>query len=138
MVKNKWMVDGHHYTCPACKKTVAIVVNESDEGFEFCPFCGKRMSGQMATDKHMWCGEEKPAHLDNIKEWQLTCADHIERTLMVAVKNTYQMTYGMGPSSIVIEKDLWPIVKEVTPKLIEEMRKNDIPVWNPEADNYEF
>lgn len=51
MAENKWIVDGHHYTCPSCKRTMAIVVNESDEGFEFCPFCGKRMSGQTATDK---------------------------------------------------------------------------------------
>lgn len=48
MAENKWEIDGHHYTCPACKKTMAIVVNESDEGLEFCPFCGKRMSSQTA------------------------------------------------------------------------------------------
>ena len=92
----------------------------------------------MSTDKHMWCGMEKPAHLNNIKEWQLTCGDHIERTLMPAVKHIYQMTHGMGPSSTVISEDLWPIVKEVAPVLIEKMRDNDIPVWNPEADSYEF
>lgn len=46
MAKSKWIVDGHHYTCPNCKKTIAIVVNESDENIEFCPFCGKRMSDQ--------------------------------------------------------------------------------------------
>jgi uncharacterized Zn finger protein (UPF0148 family) len=51
MAENKWVVDGHHYTCPNCKKTIAIVVNESDDGFEFCPFCGKRMSGQMSEEK---------------------------------------------------------------------------------------
>ena len=51
MAENKWIIDGHHYTCPACKKTMAIVVNESDEGFDFCPFCGKRISGQMAENK---------------------------------------------------------------------------------------
>lgn len=51
MAENKWIVDGHHYTCPNCEKTIAIVVNESDEGFEFCPFCGERMSGQMAENK---------------------------------------------------------------------------------------
>ena len=92
----------------------------------------------MAADKHVWCGVEKPAHLNNIKEWQLTCGDLIERTLMSAVKDTYRMTYGMGPSSTVISEDLWPIVKEVAPVLIEKMRDNDIPVWNPEADSYEF
>ena len=51
MSENKWEIDGHHYTCPDCKKTMAIVVNESDEGFEFCPFCGKRMSSQTAEDR---------------------------------------------------------------------------------------
>ena len=51
MAENKWIIDGHHYTCPNCEKTIAIVVNESDEGLEFCPFCGERMSGQMAENK---------------------------------------------------------------------------------------
>lgn len=137
MAENKWVVDGHHYMCPDCKKTIAIVVNESDEGFEFCPFCGKRMSGQRATDKHMWAGCECLAHLNNIKCWQERCGDHIENTLMDAVKLIYSMTYGVSPLQA-SKDELWPVVKEVTPKLIEEMRKNDIPVWNPEADNDEF
>ena len=51
MVENKWIMDGHHYTCPECGKTIAVVVNESDDEFEFCPFCGKRMSGKMAGNK---------------------------------------------------------------------------------------
>lgn len=52
MTENKWIIDGHHYTCPNCKKTIAIVVNESDEGFDFCPFCGKRIEGlNMEDDK---------------------------------------------------------------------------------------
>jgi len=93
----------------------------------------------MATNKHMWCGEEKPAHLENIEEWQLNCGDPIENTLMDAVKLIYAMTYGVSPLQAgLIEDELRPIVKEVTPKLIEEMRKNDIPVWNPEVDNDEF
>lgn len=91
----------------------------------------------MATDKHMWCGEEKPAHLENIEEWQLNCGDSIESTLMDAVKAICSMTYWVPPQGI-DENDLWPVVKEITPKLIEEMRKNNIPVWNPEADNYDF
>lgn len=55
MAENKWIVDGHHYTCPVCKKTMAIVINESDDGFEFCPFCGKKMSGQMTEDELLPC-----------------------------------------------------------------------------------
>jgi hypothetical protein len=51
MAENKWEIDGHHYTCPECGNIMAIIENESDEGFEFCPFCGKRMSGQMAENK---------------------------------------------------------------------------------------
>lgn len=51
MAENKWIIDGHHYTCPECGNVMAIVVNESDEDFDFCPFCGKRMSGQMAENK---------------------------------------------------------------------------------------
>ncbi|MBR1695841.1 MAG: hypothetical protein IJ709_10660, partial [Selenomonas sp.] len=89
-----------------------IVVNESDESFEFCPFCGKRMSGQMATDKHMWAGEEMPAHLDNIK------GGHIEKALMNAIKETYGIPHSKADK----------IVKEVMPVLIKEMRDNDIPV----------
>ena len=93
----------------------------------------------MATDVHMWQGEDMPAHLDNIKEWQLNCGDNIENTLMDAVKDICSMTYGIPHSEADKEEPyLWPVVKEVMPKLIEEMRKNDIPVWNPEVDSYEF
>jgi hypothetical protein len=56
---------------------------------------------------------------------------------MDAVKLIYSMTYGVSPLQV-SEDELWPIVKEVMPVLIKEMRDNDIPVWNPEADSYEF
>lgn len=52
MTENKWIIDGHHYMCPECGKTIAVVVNESDESFDFCPFCGKRIEGlNMADDR---------------------------------------------------------------------------------------
>lgn len=91
----------------------------------------------MATDVHMWVGCKRLAHLDNIKCWQEQCGDPIENTLMDAVKLIYSMTYGISPLQA-NEDELWPIVKEVMPVLIKEMRDNDIPVWDPEADNYEF
>ena len=93
----------------------------------------------MATDIHMWQGEEMPAHLGNIKDWQLNCGDHIENALMDAVKDICSMTYGIPHSEADKEElYLWPIVKEVMPVLIKKMRDNDVPVWDPEVDNYEF
>ena len=91
----------------------------------------------MATNKHMWAGSECLAHLDNIKCWQERCGDPIENTLMDTVKHIYSMTYGVSPLQV-NEDELRPVVKEVMPVLIEKMRDNDIPVWNPEADSYEF
>ena len=93
----------------------------------------------MATDKHMWAGCECLAHLDNIKCWQERCGDPIENTLMNAVKLIYSMTYGVSPlQASLLEDELRPIVKEVMPVLIKKMRDNGVPVWNPEADSYEF
>ena len=37
--KGHWNVDGHHYRCSNCGKTLAIVINESDEDLVACPFC---------------------------------------------------------------------------------------------------
>lgn len=91
----------------------------------------------MAANKHLWRGEEMPAHLDNIKDWQLNCGDYIENELMEAVKTIYMLTYGFIPSEV-NEDDLWPIVKDVMPAFVERMRADNIPVWNPEADSYEF
>ena len=53
--ESKWIVNGHHYTCPACKKTMAIEINKNDGGFEFCPFCGKKMSGQRTENGLLPC-----------------------------------------------------------------------------------
>jgi hypothetical protein len=91
----------------------------------------------MATDKHMWAGCECLAHLDNVKCWQERCGDTIENTLMDAVKLIYSMTYGVSTLQA-DEDELRPIVKEVMPVLIKTMRDNGVPVWNPEADSYEF
>lgn len=53
MIENRWIIDGHHYTCPECGNVMAIIENESDEDFDFCPFCGKRMSGQTEMEQAM-------------------------------------------------------------------------------------
>jgi hypothetical protein len=90
----------------------------------------------MTEEKHMWAGKEQPAHIDNIKEWQLTCGDFVENILLQTVKDICIMVYGGVPPQT--KDNLWPVVKEVMPVLIEKMRENDIPVWNPEADSYEF
>ena len=94
---------------------------------------------EKSEEKHFWGGQEMPAHLDNIKEWQINCGDDIENILMNAIKEICSMTYGTSNTEADEEEEcLWPIVKEVMPVLIKEMRDNGIYVWNPEADCYDF
>lgn len=66
----------------------------------------------MVTDKHMQCSEEKPAHLNDVKDGQL------ENVLMDTIKETYGVPHSKADK----------IVKEVMPVLIKEMRDNDTPV----------
>jgi predicted nucleic acid-binding Zn ribbon protein len=75
MTEDKWIVDGHHYTCPNCKKTIAIVVNESDEGFEFCPFCGKRMSGQTTDGLSGYGNGYSDGRIDILRELRQSLDD---------------------------------------------------------------
>jgi len=77
-----------------------VRVNERDEGFEFCPFCGKRMSGQMAENKMAEVarlfgkklGEEFTVkYEDKVKTWKFD-----ERGLLYhnAKENEWRKNYG--------------------------------------------
>ena len=35
----KWIIDGHHYKCSRCGKTLAIMFSETDDDLIGCPFC---------------------------------------------------------------------------------------------------
>ena len=38
--KGKWIVDGHHYICSNCGKTLALMFSEcDDDDLIGCPFC---------------------------------------------------------------------------------------------------
>ena len=89
MANNKWIIDGHHYTCPDCEKTIAIVVNESDEDFEFCPFCGKRIEGlNMEDDKlevtHLF-GKKLDKPMKNKMENEIWSVGLCKDTLEIAI-----------------------------------------------------
>ena len=86
---------------------------------------------------HMWAGREYPAHLDNIKEWQLKCGDELENILLAAFKQIYAATYDVDISGV-NDDDLWPAVKDVLPGVIRAARRNHICIWNPTADNWMF
>ncbi len=86
---------------------------------------------------HMWHGCGQPAHLNNIKDWQLKCGDALEYILMDAFERIYMMTTGTLPFKI-NEDDIRPAVKDALPGVIKAARDNGIPVWDPTADSYEF
>ena len=86
-------------------------------------------------EKHFWYGEEMPAHVDNIKEWQITTGDTLENMLeslfiKIAIKTGF------------IEEehttDYMDMAKKILPAVMETARKGGIPVWDPTADSYEF
>ena len=38
--QGEWIIDGHHYKCSRCGKTLAIMFSETDDGDLIgCPFC---------------------------------------------------------------------------------------------------
>ena len=37
--QGEWIIDGHHYKCSICGKTLAIIPNESDDDLIGCPYC---------------------------------------------------------------------------------------------------
>lgn len=38
--KGEWIIDGHHYKCSRCGKTLAIMFSETDDDDLIgCPFC---------------------------------------------------------------------------------------------------
>ena len=42
----EWIIDGHHYKCSRCGKTLAIMFSETDDGDLIgCPFCLADMRG---------------------------------------------------------------------------------------------
>ena len=41
----KWIIDGHHYKCSRCGKTLAIIFSETDDDLIGCPFCLADMRG---------------------------------------------------------------------------------------------
>ena len=43
--KGKWIVDGHHYICSNCGKTLALMFSECDDDLIGCPFCLADMRG---------------------------------------------------------------------------------------------
>ena len=48
----EWIIDGHHYKCSRCGKTLAIMFSETDDGDLIgCPFCLADMRGGRGTRK---------------------------------------------------------------------------------------
>lgn len=44
--EGEWIIDGHHYKCSRCGKTLAIMFSETDEDDLIgCPFCLADMRG---------------------------------------------------------------------------------------------
>ena len=43
----EWVIDGHHYKCSRCGKTLAIMFSETDDDDLIgCPFCLADMRGE--------------------------------------------------------------------------------------------
>lgn len=43
--QGEWIIDGHHYKCSRCGKTLAIMFSETDDDLIGCPFCLSKMKG---------------------------------------------------------------------------------------------
>lgn len=44
--RGEWIIDGHHYKCSQCGKTLAIIFSETDDdNLIGCPFCLADMRG---------------------------------------------------------------------------------------------
>ena len=93
----------------------------------------------MAETLHMWNGEAKPSHIDNIKPWTLAVEEKIEAPLRKVVEDVFRRVYGKAGMLSAEEQSLIEAVgKDITEKLILSAREHEIPVWNPTADSYEF
>ena len=89
-------------------------------------------------EKHYWRGEEKSPHVKNIKEWQTECAERLEFILRAGFNEIAAETFNYGYDEDVPEFDSKTAAKDVLPHVLIAARMNGIPVWDPEADSYEF
>ena len=49
--RGEWIIDGHHYKCSRCGKTLAIMFSETDDDDLIgCPFCLSKMKGSADND----------------------------------------------------------------------------------------
>ena len=89
------------------------------------------------TTKHLWAGIERPAHVENSKEWTNTVSDEISAIAEDAVRKVFMMTYGHEATDA-DEDTITDLTSEVRDVLLKKSRKFGIPVWFPKADSHTF
>lgn len=101
-----------------------------------CPHCGEVST---VDEKHIWGGEEKPAHVKNIKDWTLQVDDKLLYSTQKLVEEMYRRTYDYGGAlSEDQEEVINTVARETLDKLYDTAREHGIEVWHPTADNDEF
>lgn len=100
----------------------------------------KEKQDDIAPDgKHFWGGEEKSAHVDNIKNWTQQVDDKLLYSTQKLVEEIYRRTYDYGGApSEDQEAVINTVAREVLDKLYDTAREHGIEIWHPTADNNEF
>ena len=87
---------------------------------------------------HMWFGRKKPTHVENSKEWTQTVENCVTgEILKEAFQQLYELTLQKKPDQKAREHIL-SASEELKQAFLETARRNNIPVWYPDADNDEF
>lgn len=89
--------------------------------------------------KHVWEGENMPAHVESIKDWTLRVDDVNVSEMQELVEKLYRRTYGIKRELTEDEEDnVRYVARMATDSLMEIARNNGIEVWHPTADSYDF
>jgi hypothetical protein len=91
----------------------------------------------MANNKHLWAGIERPAHVENDKEWVTTVQDELDNLAEGYVRKVFELVYGHEPT----EADaslICDLTAEIRSATLDKGREYGVPIWFPTSDTYGF
>ena len=89
---------------------------------------------------HMWNGEEKPATVENAKEWTLSVEDEAVAILTEAYEKLAKKVYGRYASLYrdTITQSTSAAAELAKEDFLKNAKMAGIPVWMPEIKNHDF
>lgn len=121
------------------------IVSRKNKDDDVCEIFGKEILKNHFIEEddeecnlHYWGGEEKPAHIENIKPWVTSVNDTVSDLLEKAYMELAKRTLGREELTDGEKDNVFYASQAVRELFLKTARYYDIPVWNPTADNYEF